>query len=151
MVPALKVKLTELSGKDIVYDSARLPSEFTSNCPVVPNISMVRECCSPEGVVVVTCWLSVTTGVVVVVVGVTVTVIGAPGVVDVRAGSGGTLMDRARPAELSELSVTRMVKLKFPAASGVPVIVPAAWFRESRQAAHRNLPTRYKADCHWKH
>jgi len=64
-----------------------------------------QECCSPEGVVVVTCWLSVTTGVVVVVVGVTVTVIGAPGSWT-SVGSGGTLMDRARPAELSELSVT---------------------------------------------
>ena len=107
MVPALKVKLTDLSGKDIVYDWARLPSGFTSNCPVVPNISMVRECCSPEGVVVVICLLRVTTGVV---VGITVTVIGAAGVVDGDAGTGSTLMDRERPAVLSELSVTRAVK-----------------------------------------
>jgi hypothetical protein len=90
---------------------------------------MVSECCSPEGVVVVTCLLRVTTGVVVV-VGVTVIVIGAVGVVVVGAGGGGTVIDSASMAELSELSVTRTVKLKLPVANGVPVIVPATGFKE---------------------
>jgi len=48
-------------------------------------------------------------------------------------------MDRERPAELSELSITRMVKLKLPAASVVPVIVPAAGLEKVRQAGAPEL------------
>ena len=76
--------------------------------------------------------LSVTTGVVVVVVAAgsmttTVAITGAAVVVVAGVSAGeGMVMDREIETEFPELSVTETVKLKVPAAFGVPEMVPVA-------------------------